>query len=99
MFYLPTIDMIATGARIKRLRVAAGYTICQLSEELGVTQQAICKWQNGQSIPSIDHCVELSGLFHVRLDDIIVVNQPIKEKTFSSDMAKGLFWYTQFVVE
>ena len=80
MFFLPTINMIETGARIKQLRQEHGYTINQLAEALGVSQQAVCKWQNGQSVPSIDHCVELSSLFHVRIDDLIVVNRPIRNK-------------------
>lgn len=80
MFFLPTINMVETGVRIKKLRVANGYTISRLADVLGVTQQAVCKWQNGQSVPSIDHCVELSDLFQVRIDDIIAVNQPMRSK-------------------
>jgi len=80
MFFLPTINLIATGARIKKLREESGYTISRLADALGVTQQAVCKWQNGQSVPSIDNLVALCALFHVRLDDLIVVSQPIKNK-------------------
>ncbi len=99
MFFLPTINMVETGLRIKKLRVENGYTISRLADVLGVTQQAICKWQNGQSVPSIDHCVELSDLFRVRIDDIIAVNQPMHNKDlFVRDDERSSF-FTQFVVE
>lgn len=79
MFYLPTINMEATGVRIRELRIASGYSIGRLANALGVSQQAICKWQNGKAIPNIDHCVELSALFRVPIDDFIVTNAPVRE--------------------
>lgn len=80
MFYLPTINMEATGARIKELRQASGFSIMRLAEMLGVSQQAICKWQKGQAIPTIDHCVELSVLFRVPINDFIVTDAPVRAK-------------------
>lgn len=80
MFFLPTINLIETGSRIRDLRIKNGYTISRLADTLGVTQQAVCKWQNGLSAPSIDHCIALCALFHVSLDDLIVVSHPIKRK-------------------
>lgn len=85
MFYLPTINMKATGARIKQLREESGYSISRLSEILGVSQQAICKWQKGITIPTIDHCIELCELFQVKIEDIIVVNQPIRGLSVRED--------------
>jgi len=78
MVYLPTINMEATGKRIKELRQASGYSIVRLADILGVSQQAICKWQKGQAIPSIDHCVELSELFRVPINDFIVTDAPVR---------------------
>lgn len=78
MIYLPTINMEATGAKIKELRRARGFTIARLADLLGVSQQAVCKWQNGQAIPSIDHCVELSELFGVPINDFIVTDAPVR---------------------
>lgn len=80
MFMLPTINMAATGNRIRDLRKASGYSIAKLANTLGVSQQAICRWQNGKAIPNIDHCVELSGLFRVPIDDFIVTNAPTQNR-------------------
>ena len=38
----------------------------------GITATAVCKWQKGQSMPSIDNLIVLAAIWHVRIDDIVV---------------------------
>jgi len=48
MFTMPTIDMVATGRNIMRLREAAGLNVRDLQDIFGfATPQAIYKWQHG----------------------------------------------------
>ena len=48
MFTMPTIDMVATGRNIMRLREATGLTVRDLQDIFGfATPQAIYKWQHG----------------------------------------------------
>ena len=55
---VPVIDLRATGQNIKNLRVAAGISVRDLQEILGFTNpQAICKWQNGDSLPSMNRSI------------------------------------------
>ena len=71
---VPVIDLIATGQNIKNLRVAAGISVRDLQNILGFTNpQAIYKWQNGDSLPSIDNLVILAAVFGVTVDEILVV--------------------------
>ena len=71
---VPVIDLIATGQNIKNLRVAAGISVRDLQEILGFTNpQAIYKWQNGDSLPSIDNLVILAAVLGVTVDEILVV--------------------------
>ncbi len=70
---IPTIDMAGTGANIIRLREKKGISVRKLQEYLEFsTPQAIYKWQNGISMPSLDHLLVLSTLFEVSIDDILV---------------------------
>ena len=70
---IPTIDMVGTGANILRLREKKGISVRKLQEYLEFsTPQAIYKWQNGISMPSLDHLLVLSTLFGVSIDDILV---------------------------
>ena len=71
---VPVIDLTATGQNIKSLRMAAGISVRDLQNILGFTNpQAIYKWQNGDSMPSIDNLVILAAVLGVTVDEILVV--------------------------
>lgn len=56
------IDMNKTGERIGRLRQEKGMTQIALAEALGITSQAISKWERGQSFPDVSRLDELAEL-------------------------------------
>lgn len=73
---MPTIDMAATGKNIKDMRVAAGISIRSLQDVFGfATPQAIYKWQNGASMPTIDNLVILATVFGCKIDDLLILNK------------------------
>ena len=75
MFTMPTIDMVATGRNIMRLREAAGLTVSDLQDIFGfATPQAIYKWQHGPAMPTIDNLVVLAAVMDVPMDEIIVID-------------------------
>lgn len=79
MFMMPTIDMVATGKNIERLRKAAGLSVRDLQDVFGfATPQAIYKWQHGTAMPTIDNLVVLAALLQVKIDDILVVDAAIQ---------------------
>ncbi|MBR1700911.1 MAG: helix-turn-helix domain-containing protein [Lachnospiraceae bacterium] len=41
-----------------------------LAEQLGVTRQAIAKWEAGETVPDLDKCKKLAEIFEVSLDDL-----------------------------
>ena len=70
---IPTVDLALTGANIVNLRKAAGLSVHDLQMVFGFNSpQAIYKWQNGATLPTIDNLVVLAALFGVRIDDILV---------------------------
>ncbi|MBR3165247.1 MAG: helix-turn-helix transcriptional regulator [Lachnospiraceae bacterium] len=71
---ITVIDVTATGKNITRLRKSAGLSVKDVQDVFGFgTPQAIYKWQNGTSLPTVDNLVMLSGLFDVPIDDILIV--------------------------
>ena len=73
---MPIIDMQATGKNIADMRKARGITVHDIQHKMGFnTNQAIYKWQRGDAMPTIDNLVILADMFHVRIDDIIVVDR------------------------
>ena len=56
------------GQIIKRLRKERNFTQEELAEQLGVTCQAVSKWENDSGLPDISQVVPLSVVFGVSTD-------------------------------
>ena len=81
MYAMPTIDMVATGKNIERLRKNAGISVRDLQNVFGFgTPQAIYKWQHGTAMPTIDNLVVLADVLQVRIDDILVVDRNVQAR-------------------
>ena len=79
MFTMPTINMVATGKNIMRLREKAGLSVKNLAEIFGfATPQAVYKWQHGTAMPTIDNLVVLAAVFGVTLDEIVVIDADVR---------------------
>jgi len=75
MTQIPAIDMVKTGQNIIQLRKQNGLSVKNLQDIFGFsTPQAIYKWQQGMALPTIDNLVVLAAVFHVHMDDILVVD-------------------------
>ena len=70
---VPTIDIQQTGANIKALRKAAAIKVKDMSDTLGVSTQAVAKWQAGTALPTIDKLVILAAMLDTKIDDILVI--------------------------
>ena len=68
------IDLKLTGEKIKTLREKAGMKVKDLQNVFGFTApQAIYKWQQGTTLPTIDNLVILSSVLDVKIEDILVI--------------------------
>ena len=56
------------GTVIRRLRKEKNFTQEELAEQLGVTAQAVSKWENGTGMPDISQVVPLATVFGVSTD-------------------------------
>ena len=63
--------METLGKRIVSHRKRLGLTQDQLAEKLGVTAQAVSKWENDQSCPDITMLPKLADLFGVSTDQLL----------------------------
>lgn len=66
-----SVDLEATGSKIKELRYRNHYTVSDLAEVVGSSENTIFKWQRGDCLPTIDNLLILSKLFETPMDDII----------------------------
>ena len=62
------------GSVIKRLRNEQGVTQDALAEYLGISYQAVSKWETGTTLPDITLLPKLAVFFGVRIDELFSVN-------------------------
>lgn len=68
-----SIDVEATGKRIKYLCSESGLTVKDLQNEFGFEcSQAIYKWFAGKGLPSLDSFLRLGLILGVPVEDMIV---------------------------
>ena len=41
-----------------------------IAEKVGVSRQAVAKWEAGETLPDIDRCMQIADIFGVTLDDL-----------------------------
>lgn len=59
------------GEALKARRTAAGYTQEYVAETLGVSRQAVSKWENGASEPSTANLMALAKLYGLSVDELL----------------------------
>lgn len=62
---------MTTGDKLSRLRKENNYTQEQLAELLGVSRQAISKWESDTTYPETEKLIRLSDLFGCSLDYLL----------------------------
>lgn len=90
------------GKRITARRKQLGLTQDQLAEKLGLTAQAVSKWENDLSCPDISILPKLADIFGISIDELlgrespipvcnteVVTNAPKQENGFTYDSDSG----------
>lgn len=56
--------------QLKLLRTQRGLTQEDVAESIGVSRQALAKWEKGDTLPDIGSCIKLADLFGVSLETL-----------------------------
>ena len=70
---------IKIADRLVELRKKNGYSQEQLAEKLGLSRQAVSKWERAEASPDTDNLICLAKLYNVSLDDLLDTDQSIEE--------------------
>ena len=89
------------GEKIQKLRKEAGLSQEELSYQLGVSRQAISKWERDSGYPETEKILRMSKIFHVTLDYLLneeeakkPENNPDEKGIYvSREMAEGFLFY------
>lgn len=81
------------GEQIAVLRKAKGITQSELGERIGVSFQAVSKWERGETLPDITVLPDLAKILETTVDFILLGSEKIieyKGKFTVTDIKKGL---------
>jgi len=72
--------------RIYTLRRKSGLSQEQLAEKIGVSRQAVSKWESGTSTPELEKLIALSKCFHITVDELTMGGgSPIEDTNTQAD--------------
>lgn len=67
--------------KLKSIRKQAGMSQEQLAEKLGVSRQAVTKWETDAGIPDIENIIAISALFDISIDELLSNEKGTKKPT------------------
>jgi len=92
------LDNEKIGNRILQLRKNENMTQVELSEMLGISHQAVSKWENGESLPDIEQLLRLSKLFDRSIEQLLLgysdelsINSNIQPNSEIKDSSEALW--------
>ena len=74
------VILMSIGERIVQLRNDKGVSQGQLAQILGVSRQAISKWENDQSSPDTLHLIKLADVLDTEVEYLATGRTPVYEE-------------------
>jgi len=82
---------IEIANRLQKLRKENGYSQEELADKLGISRQAVSKWERAESSPDTDNLIILARLYNMSLDDLLYdseSNEEIRNRNIDKEEAK-----------
>ena len=82
--------------KIVKLRKLKGLTQDEFASAVGVSRQAVYKWESGQSYPEVAKLLEIKALFNISIDDLLDENYEVilpekkKKKRLSKEVKREI---------
>ncbi|MCI8934086.1 MAG: helix-turn-helix transcriptional regulator, partial [Clostridiaceae bacterium] len=65
---------IQTANRLVALRKERGFSQEELAAKIGVSRQAVSKWERAEASPDTDNLILLARLYQVSLDELLAIS-------------------------
>ena len=70
-FYIMKEKNFEFGNYLYELRRKRGISQKEFAKQLGITDKAISKWENGSSRPTTDKLAAIAAFFNISIDDLL----------------------------
>lgn len=68
---------VEIAQRLAELRRERGFSQEGLAEQLGLSRQAVSKWERAESAPDMGNLIALADLYEVTLDELLRVSPEV----------------------
>ncbi|MEK4503845.1 helix-turn-helix domain-containing protein [Bacillus sp. FSL R12-0069] len=76
------------GTQLKKFRELKSFSQEDVARKVGVTRQAVYKWESNKSYPDIDNLILLNELYEVTIDELIKGSEGAGEELDKKDKDK-----------
>ena len=76
-----SIKSKSLGELLKGKRIEMKMTQEYLAEQVGVSRQAVSKWESGNAEPSMSNLIAISKILNIATDDLFSSQSSIKKRT------------------
>ena len=91
---------VEIAQRLAAMRREQGYSQEELAERLGLSRQAVSKWERAESSPDTGNLIALAKLYGVSLDDLLRINDADYREICTELTAEAWAtepWYNRYV--
>ena len=88
------MDQEKIGRFIASLRKEKQFTQASLAEQLGITDRAVSKWENGKSMPDISIMMDLCSLLEININELLT-GEHIKMEDYKKNAEDNLLELTK----
>ncbi|MGI5899765.1 MAG: helix-turn-helix transcriptional regulator [Christensenellales bacterium] len=87
---------LETATRLMMLRKEHGLSQEELAEKIGVSRQAVSKWERAESSPDLDNMVLLAKLYNVSLDALLLSDDfSVKQEQTAQNTEQDSSFYAE----
>ena len=64
-------NQVDFGKRVKSFRLRKNYSQKEIALRIGVSEQAVSKWENGECLPDVYNLKLLAQILHISVDSLL----------------------------
>jgi len=77
-------NQVGFGERLKKIRKEKNLTQEEVAEKIGVSGQAVSKWEKGECLPDVYNLKLLGKLYRISVDNLLAIENDGDEKIIES---------------